>query len=454
MSGQAKNLPSPVAQCGRHGVARILPTSRQHDVRTSGSEPGRERSADPTRAARHDDGDTGDVEERIRVHDFASRGVEVCSWTLLYILYSGLCHREPAAAACPWATCARGPTHPYEGDDEMLQDARFGDSPGMPAGWFQIAWSRQIDPCGVVPLRYFEQDLVLYREASGRLQLVDAYCPHMGAHLGFGGCVDGMTIVCPFHGWRFDSEGANVEIPYSTRPNRSKALRHWEVVEVGDALVVAWYHPDGAASSWSAPSIPELGSHDYHDPYPHATRHYVGVEMHPEWSAENTVDFSHFRYVHQTPDFARITEVCAEGPTLRVELELPMKFFGRDGEEDRVQHTTNRTTSHGLGIVTAQFSGDRSLHIQAQTPVDQTHCDLFTTIAVARDETETLSESARRRIEMEFIQVERDLTIWEHRRMDPHPALALEEAKPHATFARWARQFYRDQPVSMPTTST
>jgi len=36
-----------------------------------------------------------------------------------------------------------------------------------------------------VPLavRYFGQDLVLYRGESGRAYLVEAYCPHMGTHL-------------------------------------------------------------------------------------------------------------------------------------------------------------------------------------------------------------------------------------------------------------------------------
>ena len=33
-------------------------------------------------------------------------------------------------------------------------------------------------------LRYFGQDMVLYRGDSGRLVLMDAYCPHMGTHIG------------------------------------------------------------------------------------------------------------------------------------------------------------------------------------------------------------------------------------------------------------------------------
>jgi len=87
----------------------------------------------------------------------------------------------------------------------------------QPTGWFQLGWSEDFPAGAVVPLRYFAQDLVAYRGASGAVHLFDAYCPHLGAHLGYGGKVDGDDIVCPFHAWRFDCEGCNVDIPYSAR---------------------------------------------------------------------------------------------------------------------------------------------------------------------------------------------------------------------------------------------
>ena len=47
--------------------------------------------------------------------------------------------------------------------------------------------------------------------------MLDAFCPHMGAHLGFGGEVVGNSIKCPFHGWSFDREGKCQRIPYTSR---------------------------------------------------------------------------------------------------------------------------------------------------------------------------------------------------------------------------------------------
>ena len=38
-------------------------------------------------------------------------------------------------------------------------------------------------------LRYFDQELVIFRTESGAVKVLDAYCPHMGAHLGYGSVI-------------------------------------------------------------------------------------------------------------------------------------------------------------------------------------------------------------------------------------------------------------------------
>ena len=48
--------------------------------------------------------------------------------------------------------------------------------------------------------------------------VTDAYCPHLGAHLGFGGKVEGDCIKCPFHEWKFQGEDGKVaEVPYAQK---------------------------------------------------------------------------------------------------------------------------------------------------------------------------------------------------------------------------------------------
>jgi Rieske [2Fe-2S] domain len=51
-------------------------------------------------------------------------------------------------------------------------------------GWYQVGYSAELAAGDVRPLMYFDQDLVLFRTEGGEAALLDAYCPHLGAHRG------------------------------------------------------------------------------------------------------------------------------------------------------------------------------------------------------------------------------------------------------------------------------
>ena len=76
-----------------------------------------------------------------------------------------------------------------------------------PTGWFQVAWSDEIGIGDVHRMTYFGEEMVAWRAQSGRLTVMNAYCEHLGAHLGYGGQVHGEVLQCPFHGWQWDAEG-------------------------------------------------------------------------------------------------------------------------------------------------------------------------------------------------------------------------------------------------------
>lgn len=52
-----------------------------------------------------------------------------------------------------------------------------------------------------------DEELIARRDAKGELQIVDAFCPHQGAHLGHGATLEDDCLRCPFHGFYFDAEG-------------------------------------------------------------------------------------------------------------------------------------------------------------------------------------------------------------------------------------------------------
>ncbi len=61
-------------------------------------------------------------------------------------------------------------------------------------------------------LRILGEDLVAFRDTSGRVGIVDAYCPHKLAQL-FWGRNEDCGLRCAYHGWKFDVDGQCIDVP-------------------------------------------------------------------------------------------------------------------------------------------------------------------------------------------------------------------------------------------------
>ena len=102
---------------------------------------------------------------------------------------------------------------------QNVNDLITRTGPGQPAGdvlrryWQPAALSEELaGPRPVVPVTLLGESLVLFRDESGALGLIDRHCPHRGADLCFGR-LENNGLRCPFHGWHFDRAGQCVEQP-------------------------------------------------------------------------------------------------------------------------------------------------------------------------------------------------------------------------------------------------
>jgi len=58
------------------------------------------------------------------------------------------------------------------------------------------------------------ENFAVFRASNGDVNILNAYCPHLGANMAIGGIVRGNCLQCPFHGWTFDgTSGKCVRIP-------------------------------------------------------------------------------------------------------------------------------------------------------------------------------------------------------------------------------------------------
>jgi len=90
--------------------------------------------------------------------------------------------------------------------------------PGTPAGaylrrfWQPVYHSVDLQPGRALPLQIMNEEFTLYRGEDGKVNLVGARCPHRGTILS-NGWVEGDTLRCFYHGWKFASDGKCVEQP-------------------------------------------------------------------------------------------------------------------------------------------------------------------------------------------------------------------------------------------------
>jgi 3-ketosteroid 9alpha-monooxygenase subunit A len=302
----------------------------------------------------------------------------------------------------------------------------------MPFGWFKVAMPHEVPAGEIVTKRYFGTDIVLWRTADGHVVCHEAYCPHLGAHIGVGGRVEDSCVRCPFHGWLFDRHGTNVEIPYAERANRSASLRSFPVEE-NAGIVFAWYHPHDVAPLWPLADVPE---HDDPEYGPYEVYDFT-VKTCLQEMGENGFDHAHFQYVHSHPQVGRTEVVKFDGydrvvlssqtfPSSKGPVDARIDIFGR-----------------GPGFAVTRYRGlvDASL-IGCSAPVDDDTVQLtflFTLKNPGGDE-------RTRRIGQAFIrsvtdEVGQDIPIWEHKRYQARPALASSE-KPIMDWRRWFEQFY------------
>lgn len=325
-----------------------------------------------------------------------------------------------------------------------------------PTGWFQIAWSAEIPPGGVKPLTYFGHELVAFRTSTGHLAVLDAHCRHLGAHLGYGGRVDGDCVICPYHGWEWDVEGTNARIPYQERPSRAR-LRTWDAVE-RHGMVFLWHDPAGgpARSGWELPDlfsdfdeVPAVES-DYHPCFPGAVIDKPGEPIHPQLIQENAADCMHFRFTHSAPQEPELLWFETDGPVWRSQMGFT---------SPRTQQVALRlyNTNPGVGLSFAVFDGttDHYRLVLAATPVDEERSDLRVSyflprIAGSLDELTAAQRAFAQHTDELF---EQDARIWRRQVFVQKPVFARQDVAGYSALRRWSEQFYEVPAGRSPTRS-
>jgi len=311
-----------------------------------------------------------------------------------------------------------------------------------PRGWFMVADAEQINTAPL-SVRFFGQDLVIYRGESGKAYMVSAYCPHMRTHIGKnttsfivrqGRQIEGESIRCPYHAWRFGPDGQCDHIPYSDIIPQQARLAAYEVVERYNAIFY-WHDPEGGPPDYELPEISE-----WEDPTWVRWRFDILGEMdlHPVEVVDNICDLQHLLPIHATHVSSFETEL--RGHMAWQRLSGVHEILG--AEAGMMKFDTYYT---GPGILISRFLGDNnSMMFITHTPVDDGRVFVWhaTLTKIAdRIPTEEDVQAARDYQRLSRDAFAQDFEIWSNKQ----PCLRPMQLPGDGNFLKvrtWYKQFY------------
>lgn len=231
--------------------------------------------------------------------------------------------------------------------------------------WHVVGRGADLAEGQLMPARVLGEDVVVWR-LNGQVLAWQDLCIHRGTRLSLGQ-VEGETLICPYHGWSYNSEGRCVHIPAhpgQTPPEKAR-VKVYQATERYGAIWVSLGQPQH-----DLPPFPEWNDPTYHSVVsgPHPYR------AHAPRAIENFLDMAHLPFVHAgylgEPEHAEINDYEVEvGPDGIVAEDIRMWQPDPDGTGIGA---TVSYTFRVLRPLMAYFGKEKYAAVLAVTPVDDT----------------------------------------------------------------------------------
>ena len=329
----------------------------------------------------------------------------------------------------------------------MAQAADYGLGPHtFPRGWFVVAEASELD-AGPLAVRFFGKDFALYRGESGRIVMLDAYCSHMGTHLAAsksavivadGKQIEGDSIRCPYHGWRYAPDGQVDDIPYHDGPcPKSAAIRSYDAREVM-GMVLMWHDPENAPPLFDPPHLAE-----WDDPkWVHWQLDHLGeINVHGQEILDNMADAQHLGPTHGAP--------CEYFENEFQDHVVIQRQGGHHQGYDAYLTTATWYTGPGILLSKQEFGPMLTFELICNTPVDDGvskiwHGALSQAQSGKTPHTEADLKAAKEVQAAALHAFASDFDVWRFKR----PALKIMQMKKDGPFnlvRKWYRQFYDER---------
>ena len=173
--------------------------------------------------------------------------------------------------------------------------------PGTPMGellrryWIPALLDTELPgrDCPPVRVKLLGEKLVAFRDAEGRLGLIDEFCAHRGVSLWFGRNEE-CGLRCAYHGWKYDVNGQCVDLPSEAEESgmRSRVkLKSYPCIEAGGVI---WVYMGPPAERPPLPNFEWV-----HLPPSHRIVTKRWQESNYLQAVEGGIDSSHVSFLHR-----------------------------------------------------------------------------------------------------------------------------------------------------------
>jgi len=314
-------------------------------------------------------------------------------------------------------------------------------------GWHCLGLSGQFKDGKPHTVNAFGQKLVVFQSGDGGLNVLDAYCRHMGADLSKGR-IKGDELACPFHDWRWGGDGRCKKIPYARRVPLRARTAAWTTMEQ-DGLLFVWNDPEGnpPQPEVAIPRIEGATRDDWTD----WVWQEIVVETNCREVMDNVVDMAHFFYVHYS--FPTYFKNIFEGHVAtQIMNGLSRPDARPPGKGPRMLGNSSVASYHGPSFMIDDLTYHyddmdlKSVLINAHYPIDGNSFMLHSGIIVRHSDKlprEGAEAMAHKLGEFILKGFDQDVEIWKHKTRIDNPLLC-EEDGPVYQLRRWYEQFYVD----------
>jgi 3-ketosteroid 9alpha-monooxygenase subunit A len=295
-------------------------------------------------------------------------------------------------------------------------------------GWYSLAFERDL-ASALTPLPFGERQLLAVR-SDGRMRVVDARCPHRGAHLGHGGRVAGGNIVCPFHSYRVGIGCVSAD---------GFLAREYPSLLHGGMLFVRLSAKDDVRLAEALSAFDE--GHTFVPGF-ELTAH-TTIEM----VMENGFDAAHFRSVHRLLNIpslevgtGRWNELQATG-----RFEIPRSGWHDSGGSGTKLGAAYVAHAFSPGVVITELQGDPPFNYRIMTTATPAPDERSSTVRLTLilpdgpDGTPPNEQFANDLLAASRSGMEQDCAIWDH--IDLSAPQFKPEDRAAVAFAEFCRPF-------------